>query len=42
MLREGATLLEGDVLFAAGLFPTQRSFVVDNAADFSDSLLDCV
>ena len=43
MLKEGVSLLEGDVLFASSLFPDKRPyFIVDNAADFSDSLLDSV
>ena len=43
MLKEGVSLLEGDILFASNLFPDRRPyFIVDNAADFSDSLLDSV
>jgi tetratricopeptide (TPR) repeat protein len=43
MLKEGVSLLEGDVVFAASLFPDKRPFfVIDNAADFSDSLLDSI
>jgi tetratricopeptide (TPR) repeat protein len=43
MLKDGAALLVGDVLFAASLFPDKRPFfVVDNAADHSDALLDSV
>lgn len=43
MLKEGASLLEGDVLYAAGLFPDKRPFfIVDNAADYSDQLLNSV
>jgi tetratricopeptide (TPR) repeat protein len=42
MLKDGAALLQGDVVFASSLFPDRRSyFVVDNAADFSATLIDC-
>jgi tetratricopeptide (TPR) repeat protein len=37
----GTPVLEGDVVFAASLFPDKRTFLfVDDAADFSSSLLD--
>jgi tetratricopeptide (TPR) repeat protein len=43
MLKEGRPVLEGDVLFAASLFPDKRPFfVVDNAGDFSDAVLDSI
>jgi tetratricopeptide (TPR) repeat protein len=43
MLMEGCPLLEGDVLFAASLFPDKRPFfIVDNAGDFSEAVLDSV
>jgi tetratricopeptide (TPR) repeat protein len=43
MLKEGVSLIEGDVVFAASLFPTKRPFfVVDNAADFSDQILNSI
>ena len=43
MLKESASLLEGDVLFAAGMFPTKRPFfIIDNAADYSDQILDSI
>jgi len=39
MHKPGAQYVEGDVEFAASLFPERRPFfVVDNAADYSDSI----
>ncbi|MGI4755832.1 MAG: SIR2 family protein [Janthinobacterium lividum] len=41
MHRAGARLLEGDVVFAASLFPDKRTFFfIDNAADVSHAVLD--
>jgi hypothetical protein len=43
MLKEGVSLIEGDVIFAASLFPNRRPFfIVDNAADFSDQILNSI
>lgn len=43
MLKDGVTLLEGDVLFAASLFPEKRPFfLIDNAADSSDAILNSI
>jgi tetratricopeptide (TPR) repeat protein len=43
MLKEGGSLLEGDVVFAAGMFPNKRPvFVVDNAADSSEQILNAM
>lgn len=38
MLKPGAHVLEGDVLFAASLFKERLFFFIDNAADESDKL----
>lgn len=43
MLKEGVSLLEGDVVFAAGMFPDRRPFfIVDNAAEYSEQILNAM
>ncbi len=43
MHKAGTPFLEGDVLYAASLFPDKRPFfVVDNASDYNSGLLDCI